>query len=423
MGIEYGEKRSPFIDYGRPSLFLDFAKRKSLVDAISRNNLITFTRSSTGTYVGSDGLIKTAAADEPRFDHNPETGESLGLLIEESRTNYVAYSENFNTWWTITVIGSVTANSTTSPDGNNNGTLLVNKQSTAFTVDGQTIYYGGQIFRSAFAYTGAGSHTWSLFAKAKGCDIISIIANTQGGGAKQAYFDLSNGTVFFAPSETTCVIEPYPNGWYKCSVTWNQGSSVPYAYNIQVYSNTEITGSDGIYIWGAQLEKSSFPTSYIPTSGSTITRQPDSAIITGTNFTDFYNQTEGSIFWNGIPNQSNNGCQAYHFDDGTSNNRHFMRPDSGNPQISYTSSGTNRVLSVPAFGEKIAYAYKSNNYGASQDGLLYPITSLSSVPSGLIQLGIGYRADNNDSHINGHIKQLLYYPTRLTNTQLQALTQ
>ena len=99
-----------------------------------------------------------------------------------------------------------------------------------------------------------------------------------------------------------------------------------------------------------------------------------------------------------------------------------MRPDSGSPQISYTSSGVSGSSSVPAFGSKIAYAYKSNDYGASQDGLLYSIPSLSSVPSGLIQLGIGYRADNNDSHINGHIKQLRYYPERLTNTQLQNLT-
>ena len=75
MGIHYGQ--ADFINYGKPSLFLDFANKKSLVDRISGNNLITFTRSSVGTYVDADGLIKTAAADEARFDHNPLTGEKF----------------------------------------------------------------------------------------------------------------------------------------------------------------------------------------------------------------------------------------------------------------------------------------------------------------------------------------------------------
>jgi len=75
MATKYGEKKSYFLNYGKPSLLLDFAKRKSLIDAISKTNLITFSRSSAGTYIGADGLIKTAAADESRFDHDPVTDE------------------------------------------------------------------------------------------------------------------------------------------------------------------------------------------------------------------------------------------------------------------------------------------------------------------------------------------------------------
>ena len=74
-----------------PSLDLRFAESKSLVDAASGQSLVTFTRASSGTYVGSDGLIKTATTNEPRFDHNPTTGESLGLLVEEQRTNGFTY--------------------------------------------------------------------------------------------------------------------------------------------------------------------------------------------------------------------------------------------------------------------------------------------------------------------------------------------
>jgi hypothetical protein len=80
-----------------PSLDLDFAGNKSLKDGISSQDLVTFTRASSGTFVGSDGLIKTATTNEPRFDHNPTTGESLGLLVEEARTNLLLNSATLST--------------------------------------------------------------------------------------------------------------------------------------------------------------------------------------------------------------------------------------------------------------------------------------------------------------------------------------
>jgi len=76
----------------RPSLDQQFADRKDLIDAISGQQLITHTRASAGTYRGSDGLIKTATTDEARFDHDPVTGESLGLLVEEQRSNLLLNS-------------------------------------------------------------------------------------------------------------------------------------------------------------------------------------------------------------------------------------------------------------------------------------------------------------------------------------------
>ena len=85
-----------FLNVGAaPSLMLNFAREKSLEDQISGKDLITFTRSSVGTYVGADGLIKTAAADEPRFDHDAN-GNCLGLLIEEQRTNLITQSTGSN---------------------------------------------------------------------------------------------------------------------------------------------------------------------------------------------------------------------------------------------------------------------------------------------------------------------------------------
>ncbi len=98
-----------------PSLDLRFADTKSLTDAVTGQSLVTFTRASSGTYVGSDGLIKTAAVNEPRFDHNPTTGESLGLLVEEQRTNLLLRSEEFGTTWT-SFGNTVSVNTASAPD-------------------------------------------------------------------------------------------------------------------------------------------------------------------------------------------------------------------------------------------------------------------------------------------------------------------
>jgi hypothetical protein len=87
---------------GMPSLDLRFAETKSLNDFISSTNLITFTRASNATFIDSNGLIQTATTDVPRFDHNPATGESLGLLIEEQRVNLLLNSETLATQ-TVTV--------------------------------------------------------------------------------------------------------------------------------------------------------------------------------------------------------------------------------------------------------------------------------------------------------------------------------
>jgi hypothetical protein len=94
-----------------PSLYLNFVNNEVL------DPRITFTRASTATYVGSDGLIKTAATNVPRFAHDPVTGEGLGLLIEEARTNLLLYSEQSdNAAWGKTNI-LTTANAVIAPDG------------------------------------------------------------------------------------------------------------------------------------------------------------------------------------------------------------------------------------------------------------------------------------------------------------------
>ena len=98
----------------RPSLNLNFARSRAL------DNRITFTRGSSATYVGRDGLIKTAGNNEPRFDHDPSTLDSLGLMIERERTNLIVYSViNTAHWNTNTSTNTNNTTETKAPDGSN----------------------------------------------------------------------------------------------------------------------------------------------------------------------------------------------------------------------------------------------------------------------------------------------------------------
>jgi hypothetical protein len=120
-----GSSVSITLPISSPSLDLNFAANKSLIDDISGNNLITFSRASTGTFVGSDGLIQTAASGVPRFDHTGATGESLGLLVEEARTNIATYSTDFSQAVWAKSNSTITANAATAPDGTLTASLLL----------------------------------------------------------------------------------------------------------------------------------------------------------------------------------------------------------------------------------------------------------------------------------------------------------
>jgi hypothetical protein len=255
-----------------PSLDLNFGKLKRL------DPRITFTRASIGTFVGSNGLIQTAASGAARFDHNPATGESLGLLVEEARTNELTQSQTFSTWTLSNA--SITTNVTTSPDGTNNASKLIENSATGSRSVSQSI-------------NPSGNYTLSVFAKAAERNILTVIPASTGGGGTPVYFDLSNGTISTSlGSATSAFIQGYPNGWYRCSVTDTMGGFGYPFIGVAAVSGTQSytgNGTSGIYIWGAQLEAGTFPTSYIPTSGSIVTRAADVATIQGSNWLNIWN--------------------------------------------------------------------------------------------------------------------------------------
>ena len=232
-----------------PSLVLDFERQKAHRYSDSTGfaetplaSLMTFTRNSTATYTGPDGVLRTAGVNQPRYDYDPVTGECKGLLIEEQRTNLVTYSmQSDMAGWNKTGV-SVLANTIISPAGDlTGGTVSVSKATQS------------NIYKSVTLVVGE-VYTTSVYVKAGNTNVVTI---RMWRGPALAYADITLGT----SAEAVHV----GNGWYRCTITSTASDGTNGA--VLVYPGGRTTQSVGnyVYIWGAQIEAGSFPTSYIPT--------------------------------------------------------------------------------------------------------------------------------------------------------------
>jgi hypothetical protein len=289
MAVKQVFNTSAELDYPTvlPTLDLDFANSKTL------DPRITFTRASGGSYVGADGLIKYAGVNEARFDHDPETGESLGLLIEEARTNLLTRSEEFDdASWSLTN-SSILKADIISPDGSKNAYIL--KEDTS---NGEhAIRRASQFFSSGVSYTA------SFFVKKYNDSIrkIEIRASNLFWGGARVVFNPTNGEIEIIGSPGVVKIDKLNNGWYRVCITTTTttgGSTVTFGLGIYPDNDRVYTGdgTSGVYIWGAQLEEGASPTSYIPTQASTRTRASDVATIQGKNFSDWFNPDAGTLY-------------------------------------------------------------------------------------------------------------------------------
>jgi hypothetical protein len=382
----------------RPTLDLNFAATRRL------DPRITYTRASAGTFVGSDGLIQSAAVNQARFEHNPVTGESLGLLVEEARTNIIVSSSVFDSggWNQDGIV--LTANAGVAPDGTTTATSVSqgtgSNRSFHFDNSGVT-----------------GSKVFSFFAKANAGASVQVEA--VGGQSPNATVtvNLSNGTV---SGFTGATIQPYANGWYRVFLP----VTVTLASSDSTY--WQIFGpASSVFAWGAQLEAGAFPTSYIPTVASTVTRAADVASITGANFSSWYNQSQGTLIATtpsgialGIANQTYFGTSTgtINANIGTGNG---IKYGSGSP-FSYTrfqviaSSAAQADSNSAINASKIALAYATNNFALVRGGSLFTDTS-GDVPTGMDTFTI--RGVGSQSY-----SRMAYYPVRLPDATLQALT-
>ena len=367
-----------------------------------------------------------------RRDHNPVTGESLGLLVEEQRTNLVLYSQEFSdVSWTKTN-ATVTDNIVIAPDGTLTGDLF--KASDLVTSVARDIRRNTNTAVSVV-------NTFSCYAKARNGNFLNMTFRNQAAATNfcAAEFNLSTGVVSVAASNggnatgASASITSVGNGWYRCSISGIADTSGTQISTLLIgrtssNSNAVAENTELCFIWGAQLEAGAFATSYIPTVASQVTRSADVASMTGANFSSWYRQDEGSIYVEAIPAVTVYGATRYIFavgDGGTNNFIGSRYTIAGLLQNIITTNGTSQgaqntgahPAGVPF---KLSYSYKTNDVAAVVNGGSAVTNTTAVLP--VVNTAFLGSVSSAGAIGSQHFKKFAYYPARLTNAQLQALT-
>lgn len=355
----------------------------------------------------------------PRFDYNPVTLAPRGLLMEEQRSNLLTFSDQFNNaiWGASNL--TVVANSSVSPDGTSNADLIYP------TTSGLA-----RILRSTAALVTSGvAYAQSVYVKAAGFRWVYLNGVNAASADNNAWFDLQTGTLGTVGATTTASITPVGNGWFRISASGLAGTT-NFFWVAPVDANGVITstanGTNGILVWGGQLEAGTFPTSYIPTVASQVTRTGDFSLISDPNFTPWYNQSEGSLF---VDAESFGAttliARSSVLSDGTLAN--LMQTYAGPTgwAVGGDASGVSQFnlgffsTYTPNVPAKFAFAFRNNDFVATVNGAT-PVADTSGTVPIVSQFNIGSLPAGNQ--FNGRIRRIVFYPTRLTNAQLQALT-
>jgi hypothetical protein len=395
-----------------------------------RSSVTAYTPTTTQPITNYVPVLQSAANNVARFDHNPVTGESLGLLIEEQRTNLLVRSEEFdNASWNKERV-SITANTIVAPDG----TLTAEKIVEDLNNNSH------RVIQAVSGLTPLATYAISFYLK-KGERTVAYI---QDGGAgltnSASLFNLDTGVATKGPNSSHVSVQmtPVSNGWFRCTLVYQVPAgitSVSWILGIFVGGFTVYTGDgySGIYIWGAQLEAGAFPTSYIPTVASQVTRSADAASMTGANFSSWYRADEGTLYAESIAPAGIGAPNAWVFslDNGSISERMFGRYNASTFTTTFAigALGASQALltSVAGFTNrqsvKTASTFKTDDVATSTNGASVLTDTSAYIPPNINVLRIGGSDPSLVAYLNSTIKKLAFYPRRISNAELQALTQ
>jgi hypothetical protein len=395
----------------------------------------TFTgRAGTATFIGSDGLIQTAASGVERLQYNPmDLSIKPFKLYEEQRTNSLVVSQTFgDVAWSKTG-STVTENSTTAPDGTTTADTLTNTSGSISLIT--------QV--AAIAASSTNRYFASCYVKAGTVGEVTLNIIYSGEAETNVKFRLRTKTAENLPAGSSYIFEELPNGWFRIgylSQTNISGTATTIVYRIWGGSRGFGVIGETVHIWGAQLEAGSYPTSYIPTTTAAVTRIADSytsaqstrnadvAYIDGAKFKEFYNQNEGTVVVDYVKDSLGTSVYegVYCLWEKTSPSRNIQRIVPVSTKDSIFEVNIDGVLDTSIRTTngnsevKATDSYKVNNTKASVNSSTVTTDTSARLPTPTA-LQIGYRV-NGITALAGSIKRLTYYPKQLSDTQLQLLS-
>ena len=364
-------------------------------------------------------LKSVSTAGQPRFEYSPTDsasaamGESLGLLIEGSSTNLIAYSDDTNAWWGKVFVEAY-SNAAVGPTGTLNADLIVPSATT------NASHY---IQRTSVTTTASTAYTYSLYVKSAGVTRFALVMFQNGSPYTHfgnAAVDLSSATINGTVG-SGATIESIGNGWYRVSVT---GNALTASSSVRLWfqdSSGDFThtpnGYDGLLVAGQQFEANSFPSSLISTNGSQVTRAADSA---SADTSSFYTGGPVSIVAEGDSN-SDYGVLALLRDSSGGGDVAYLyaNPNSTNKAEVYAGGVTSTATATAGTGTS-ALALDTNRLAACRAGGAVTTDTSTALPV-LNQLQIG---SLNGSYVflNGHVKRIALYGEALRDSNLQSLT-
>jgi hypothetical protein len=403
-------------------LALDFIGRGDTLDP-----RITFSRTTTGTRFNSAGVLESVAIDGPRFDYDPVTLAARGLLIEEQRTNSIRNN---------TGVGAVAGTPGTLPTnwtapatlsglnreivgfGTQLGIAYIDIRYSGTTTSTASTVIHPESTTSVVAATGQSWTASALLAVVGGSTsgLLGVIQRVTGrsvvGGLLEntdTSVTLTSTMVRFAASRTMADV-----------LTERVTSDIVLVYPLS--AAIDITLRIGL----PQLELGAFATSVIPTTTAAVTRTADVASMTGTNFSDWYNASEGTAYVEAAALATAYNASTLTFSDGTNNNRIVIRGMTTGSQSASIGVANTATQWSSVFGSQTAAATKwalgySVNDIASTRNAATPLTDAGALIPVVNQLRIGADGDGTLTY-NGHIRRIAYYPRRLSNDQLRGIT-
>lgn len=376
-----------------PKLALDFT-------TASLDSRVTFTRAlNTATRINNNGLIEIVNANLPRFDYTLNTGGScLGLLVEETRTNSITNSNDITaTGWTTTLAGT--------------GAI---SRFTGYGVSPQVSTSANRLQLSGCS--GAGNNALlqtNAFSASAGQPLtLSVYLKTNDATTKTIHLSISGAAVAVVTVTGT---------WARFTTTWASASAGSWNGRIGLIGGSTSTDAD-LSFYGAQVEVGSFVTSHIPTTTVGVTRNADVVVMTGTNFSNWWQATIGGVTVSALPSTVLGTRPLVQFDDTTANNIIALRGNTTNPELYVKATTDQAQIDAGTIAANTLYklsgAWNTNNCAAAINGNAV-VTDVSAIIPTATQARLGCDGTN---YLNGQLQTIRYWPQRIIDAEVQAFS-